>query len=473
METLLTGVSDALWDYAETAFEEYRSVALFKDTLKAQGFTVEDASGGIETAFCAQYGKGKPVIGILAEYDALSGLSQKALGLREEPRGGPDDNGNGHGCGHNLLGAGSLGAALAVKEYLSAHKIPGTLKLFGCPGEEGGSGKAFMARAGVFAGLDVAFSWHPMAVNAIMELRFLANYQILYQFRGKASHAAASPHLGRSALDAVELMNVGVNFLREHVIPEARIHYAITHTGGFSPNVVQPKAEVLYLIRAPGQSQVEEIYQRVNKIAQGAALMTETEVDITFIKACSNVIPNKTLGRLLYDALKAQALPEYTEEERSFAAALAQSSPKSPGAEAAMFLSTTEKDLREYTRILGEKRLCDRVLPFYDETPEPVFPGSSDVGDVSWNVPTAQIATASYALGTAEHSWQLVSQTRSSLGHKGLILAAKVIACACVEVLEHPEIAAKAKAEWEQRLEGQLYRCAIPPEVKPRAISKL
>jgi aminobenzoyl-glutamate utilization protein B len=470
---LLTGISDSLWDYAETAFEEYQSAAILKETLARYGFEVEDKTGGIDTAFCATYGSGKPVIGILAEYDALSGLSQKALAVTEEPRQGEDDNANGHGCGHNLFGAGSVGAALAVKEYLAANKLPGTIKLFGCPGEEGGSGKAFMARGGVFAGLDAAFAWHPFAVNAVMELKLLANYQVLYKFRGKASHAAASPHLGRSALDAVELMNVGVNFLREHVIPEARIHYAITNTGGFSPNVVQAHGEVLYLIRSPRSPQVEEIYRRVNKIAQGAALMTETELEIEFIKACADVIPNKILGRVLYDNFKVQKLPHYTEEEQAYAAALAKTSIKPPGSEAVMFLANAVKDQAEYAKRLGEKKLCDLILPFYDETPEFVYPGSSDVGDVSWNVPTAQIAVACYALGTAEHSWQLVSQTRSSLGHKGLILAAKVIAGACVDALEHPELVEKAKAEWERRLEGQPYRSAIPPEVKPRPIGKI
>jgi aminobenzoyl-glutamate utilization protein B len=470
---LLRDISDKIWDYAETAFEEYQSADILKETLVREGLKLEDKIGGIDTAFCASYGSGKPVIGILAEYDALSGLSQKALSTREEPRGGEHDNGNGHGCGHNLFGAGSLGAALAVKEYLAAHKISGTIKIFGCPGEEGGSGKAFMAREGVFEGLDAVFAWHPMAVNAIMEVRLLANYQILYKFRGKAAHAAAAPHLGRSALDAVELMNVGVNFLREHVIPEARIHYAITNTGGFSPNVVQARGEVLYLIRSPRQPQVEEIYQRINKIAQGAALMTETELEIEFIKACADVIPNKTLSRVLYDNFKTQELPAYTDEERAYAAALAKTSLKPPGSEAAMFLSAVEKHREEFTKRLAEKNICDLLLPFFDEVSEPVFPGSSDVGDVSWNVPTAQIVTACYALGTAEHSWQLVSQTRSSLGHKGLILAAKVIAGACIDLLEHPELVEKAKEEWRQRLAGQPYRSAIPPEVKPRPIGKL
>ncbi|MDR0563159.1 MAG: amidohydrolase [Spirochaetaceae bacterium] len=467
----LTDASDKVWDFAETAFEEFRSAALFKEILEKADFQIQDKAGAIETAFAATYGQGKPVIGILAEYDALSGMSQKAHSVTREPASG--DCQNGHGCGHNLLGIGSLGAALALKEYLKTTKRPGTVKLFGCPGEEGGSGKAFMAREGVFQGLDVAFCWHPMAINGVFDVSLLANYQILYKFKGLSAHAAAAPHLGRSALDAVELMNVGVQFLREHVIQEARIHYAITNTGGFSPNVVQPRGEVLYLIRAPKMYQVEEIYRRINKIAQGAAMMTETELEIDFVKACANVIPNKVLGRVLYDNLLAEKLPEYTPEEQAFAETLMKTSPKKPGSEAGMLLGHREKELAEYTRKLEGKSLCDLVIPFYDEGPDTIYPGSSDVGDVSWLAPTAQIVTASYGLATPEHSWQLVSQGRTSLGHKGLILAAKTIAAAGVDILEHPELAEKAKAELERRLGGYVYQSAIPPEVKPRAISKL
>ena len=467
----LTSLSDNVWDYAETAFEEFKSAALFKKILAEHGFVIQDNSGGIETAFAASYGSGKPVIGILAEYDALSSLSQKAHSLKQEPCEG--ENKNGHGCGHNLLGSASLGAALAVKEYLAVNKLPGTVTLFGCPGEEGGSGKAFMARDGVFDGLDAAFCWHPMGINGVMDVCLLANYQILYKFRGVAAHAAAAPHLGRSALDAVELMNVGVNFLREHIIQEARVHYAITNAGGFSPNVVQPQGEVLYLIRAPKTYQVEEIYQRINKIAQGAALMTETELEIDFVKACADVIPNKTLGRVLYDNFAAQKLPEYTKEEWAFADALAKTSAKKPEAVLAMILGQRKKDLREYSEKLRGKSLCDVLLPFYDEGQEFPLPGSSDVGDVSWLVPTAQIAAASYALATPDHSWQLVSQGRTSIAHKGLILAAKVMACSCVDLLEKPEIAEKAKVELAERLEGHSYKSAIPQGVKPRPIGKL
>jgi aminobenzoyl-glutamate utilization protein B len=270
----------------------------------------------------------------------------------------------------------------------------------------------------------------------------------------------------------VELMNVGVNFLREHIIPEARVHYAITNTGGFSPNVVQPRADVLYLIRAPRLPDVEEIYRRINKIAQGAALMTETEVEIQFIKACANVVRNITLSRVLYDNFKETKLPEYTAEERAFADAIREGSSRPRGSELNMFFGAGPRR-EELARRLEDKSLCDFLIPWDDQMADLTIPASSDVGDVSWNVPTAQVVASCYALGTPEHSWQLVSQGRTSLSHKGLLTAAKVIAGACADVFEHPEIAAKARAELDERLGGHPYRSPIPPEVKPQAISSL
>src|SRR5699024_4100684 len=251
--------------------------------LKAEGFQVERDVGGIETAFIATYGDGSPVIGILGEYDALSGMSQQAGVPTKTPI---KEGDNGHGCGHNLLGVGSLGAVLAVKQMIDERQLSGTIRYYGCPAEEGGSGKTYMVRAGLFDDVDIALTWHPGTSNSIMCGQSLANYQVYYKFKGKSSHATISPHLRRSALDAVELMNVGVNYLREHIIPEARVHYAVTHTGGHSPNVVQAEAEVLYLMRAPQVDDVEHIYKRINDIAKGAALMTGTEVDIVFDKAC-------------------------------------------------------------------------------------------------------------------------------------------------------------------------------------------
>lgn len=463
------GLSDRIWDYAETAFEEFQSAGDIKNVLRENGFHIEENLADISTAFCGTYGSGAPLIGILAEYDALSGLSQEACSAeRKEVTAG----GNGHGCGHNIFGAASVAAAVAVKEYLAANKLSGTVKLFGCPGEEGGSGKAFMAKKQAFSGLDAALAWHPMAVNMIFDMCMLANYQVLYKFKGLASHAAAAPHLGRSALDAVELMNVGANFLREHVIQEARIHYAITNAGGFSPNVVQPSAEVLYLIRAPKTPQVEEIYQRINNIARGAALMTDTEVEIQFVKACANVVPNKTLGKVLYDNFKEQPLPQYSEEEQRFAAQIA-ATVQHKSSELQKLKSLTPADIRRCEQELAGKDLCDILLPFYEDGADVLLSGSSDVGDVSWNVPTAQITTACYALGTPEHSWQLVSQGRSSIAHKGLLLAAKTIAGAAVDLFEHTTLIDKAKKEFAERLGNNVYKSAIPDSVKPRPISKL
>ena len=305
-KTMLNNLADDIWEYAETAFAEFKSAEALAKTLEDEGFSVTREVADIPTAFSASFGSGKPIIGILGEFDALSNLSQVANTTEKTPL---IQGKAGHGCGHHLLGVGSLAAAIAVKEYLTQTGKSGTVIYYGCPGEEGGSGKAFMARDGVFDELDVAFCWHPSDANGIMAGSSLANIQVSYKFKGIAAHAAACPHLGRSALDAVELMNVGVNFLREHIIPEARVHYAITNTGGYSPNVVQPEAEVLYLIRAPKNQGAQEIYERVNKIAKGAALMTETELEIDFVKACSNLVPNTTLEKVLHKNMQELAYP--------------------------------------------------------------------------------------------------------------------------------------------------------------------
>ena len=275
----LESLSDAIWDHPEVGYHESFAADALCSFLEENGFQVERGLAGIPTAFCGSYGSGAPVIGLLGEFDALPGMSQKA-GCFEKSA--VSDDQPGHGCGHNLLGVGSLAAALGLKTYLEAGH-PGTVKFFGCPAEEGGSGKGFMARAGVFQGLDAAFSWHPGDLNSVSTESTMANYQISYRFQGIASHAALSPELGRSALDALELMNVGVQFLREHVPVDTRIHYAITDTGGTAPGTVQSHAEVLYLLRAAQLPQVKALYERVNKIAQGAAMMTETTVEAKFI----------------------------------------------------------------------------------------------------------------------------------------------------------------------------------------------
>ncbi|NRS52043.1 M20 family metallopeptidase [Brevibacillus sp. HB2.2] len=446
-------VSDQIWAFAETRFEEYQSAELLAQTLEGEGFKVERGVGGIKTAFIGSFGSGNPVVAILGEFDALSGMSQKKGQTKEEPL---VAGANGHGCGHNLLGTASLAAAIAVKEYMEENNMKGTVRYYGCPGEEGGSGKAFMARAGLFDDVDFALCWHPMGYNSIMSTDSLANYQIYFKFKGKSAHAAASPHLGRSALDAVELMNVGVNYLREHIIPEARVHYAITNSGGLSPNVVQPKAEVLYLIRAPKVDQVQEIYERVCKIAQGAALMTETEVEIVFDKACSNLVQNKLLEEVMYKNFQELGVPMQDEAELQLAKEMRETLSKQE-------LATSEKQSSD----MPAPDMVTWLNP-YDGAKIPLN-GSTDVGDVSWITPTAQCTTACYVNGSTLHSWQWVSLGATSMAHKGMLHAGKVMASTAIDMLKNPKLIEQAKAELKQRLGGQTYVCPIPEGVMPSA----
>lgn len=461
----LCKLSDAVWENPETAFAEYRSADLICKALTDFGFSVTRPVAGIETAFSGRFGSGKPVIGILGEFDALSGLSQQA-GVAEKKPLVPGSAG--HGCGHNLLGVGSLAAALAVKEYLEREKCSGTVVYYGCPGEEGGSGKAFMARDGVFDELDCAITWHPWDINGASYEESLANYQIAYRFKGISSHAAASPHLGRSALDAVELMNVGVQFLREHVIDSARIHYAITDAGGFSPNVVQPQAEVLYLIRAPKNRQVQEIFERINKIAQGAALMTETAMEYDFIKSCSNMIPNYRLCRLLHEKMSEIAPPTYTADEVTFAKTIQKSFENSANPYEDQLGRYTKEDA-DFLKAQFGKPLFDFIAPLAQRIG--ALGGSTDVGDVSWVCPTAQILTTTKAALTPAHSWQQTAQGKSGIAHKGMLYAGKVMAAAAIELIASPGIVEEAKREHRESLGSETYRCAIPRDVRPRALA--
>ena len=467
-QALLDDVNDSIWEYAETAFQEFKSMDKLCEALEQEGFKVEKGVGDIPTAFTGTYGHGKPVIGLLGEFDALSGLSQVG-GCPEKKALVP--GGAGHGCGHNCLGTASLAAAIAVKNYLEHNlQVSGTVIYFGCPGEEGGSGKAFMAREGVFKDLDAAITWHPSSTNNVTSGSSLANYQVKYRFYGTSAHAAGDPHLGRSALDAVELMNVGVQFLREHMIDEARVHYAILDAGGYSPNVVQPYAEVLYLIRSPKNSQVEELYQRVNKIAQGAALMTETRMEMEFIKGCSNTIPNNVLEAQLYKNFKEIGVPKYTPEEHEFARQIIAHYEAGPNAMdgAAGTTKAWVKELAEYQAEHGVS-LNDFLLSLqsYDKA----CAGSTDVGDVSWNCPTAQIHVVTTAAKTPGHSWQFTSCNRTSIAHKGVNCAGKVMGATVIDLIENPEIIKKANEEFLERLEGETYKCPIPAGIKPQAIN--
>jgi aminobenzoyl-glutamate utilization protein B len=442
----LIELSHAIWGFCETRYNEFQSAELLCTTLEEEGFQVTREAGGIETAFVGSYGSGSPIIAILGEYDALAGLSQKAgVTVKEELV----IDGNGHGCGHHLLGTGSLAAAIAIRHYMEQSGLKGTVRYYGCPAEEGGGGKAFMARAGLFKDVDVAFTWHPWDENLAYNAKMLATCQSYFKFKGKSSHASFSPHLGRSALDAVELMNVGANFLREHIIPDARIHYAITNTGGSAPNVVQAEAEVLYKLRAPKMSQVKEILERIYDVARGAALMTGTELEIQFDAASADLIPNITLGKLMHDHFTKIGAVSYTKEELEFAEVMQET-----------FSEEQKKVLRKSSKVLS-----DTINP-YNINPD-FIAASTDVGDVSWIVPTGQIYVTTFAFGTSPHSWQLVAQGKSSIANKGMLLAGKVIAASVIEAMQNPELIQKAKDEHKEQLGGEMYRSLIPLETKP------
>ena len=448
-------LSNTIWAVPELHFQEKKSVQYMKAALEKEGFATEVGVAGLETALVGTFGSGKPVIAFLGEYDALPGLSQKGGATHYEPL---ENGGSGHGCGHNLLGTGAFAAAVAVKDYLEQHNQSATIRFYGCPAEENGSGKAYMAKAGIFDDVDIAISWHPGTFTSVMTCSSLANYAVTFKFTGKSAHAAAAPHLGRSALDAVELMNVGVNYLREHIIPEARLHYAVTDSGGTSPNVVQPYAEVTYLVRAPKKQQVQEIYQRVENIAKGATLMTGTSVEIAFEGAASNLIPNKTL----YDAMQKQILeigmPTYTIEDEQHAQAIFNTF--SPEIQASSFVGLKKEDAMQ----LKDKVIADHIPSVL---PEFIMGGSTDVGDVSWIVPTVQCTTVCMALGTPLHTWQVVSQGVMPIAHKGMLQAANIMACTAVELINNPALIAEAKKEWKERLDGETYVSLIPEGTMP------
>lgn len=458
-------IADAIWDNPELSLKEFKSAALYCEKLRELGFTVTEKLGGIETSFCGSYGSGRPVIGILGEFDALSGLSQCAGVNAHEP---VTDGGAGHGCGHNLLGVGALAAAVAVKRYLERSGESGTVIFYGCPGEEGGSGKAFMARENLWRDLDAALSWHPADTNEVVTGTNNSSIQVLYRFSGVAAHAASEPFNGRSALDAVELMNIGVQFLREHMTDDCRVHYSILDTGGVSPNVVQAQASVLYMVRANKVADSVKLLERVDKIAAGAAMMTETSFTRQFIDGTAELLPNFTLEKALYQNFTEIGLPEYTEAERAAAAVLKATYPRStvPPGIGARFDDAIARKVRELTQNMT-RPLNDFLMPLYSGTG--FTPGSTDVGDVSWQTPTAQIHTATWPADVPGHSWQVVSWGKGSVAHKGMLLAGKVLAATAIDLLTDPALLAAARAEFSER-SASGYVCPIEPDAVPIAL---
>lgn len=467
---LFTSLSDSIWEYAELSLMEYKSAALYIKLLRQEGFEVEENIAGISTAFLGRYGSGKPEIGILAEFDALSGLSQEGCSVvRGEI---PSQNGVGHGCGHNLLGAGSFAAAVAIKEYLRARgEGSGTVIFYGCPGEEGCSSKAYMAREGMFYPLDAALTWHPGDVNEVTSGTNNSSIEIEYKFTGIAAHAAGNPHLGRSALDAVEIMNIGVQFLREHMVDSARIHYAITDAGGNSPNVVQPAAQVLYMVRSNKVAEAIELRKRVDAIAAAAAMMTETTLSKRrFIDGTANLVPNYALEELFYKNFTAVELPSYTKEEWEFAAALKETYKNFSKANLPGFGTARDASIAKFVREKSEngvRPINDFVMPLFHSNEMQM--GSTDVGDVSWQTPTAQIRTATFASGSPGHSWQNASAGKSPFAHKGMLLAGKVIAATAIDIFEDPSLLKTARAEFEEKT-AEGYTCPIEPDAVATAV---
>jgi aminobenzoyl-glutamate utilization protein B len=446
-------LSDRIWGMPEIAYTEYRSSAEHRDMLEKEGFRVTENLAGIPTAVMGEAGEDGPVIAILGEYDALPGLSQIA-GIAEPKE--LEAGGHGHGCGHNMLGSAALLAATAVKNYLAEQGIRGRVRYYGCPAEEGGAAKAFMVRAGLFDDVDIAVTWHPAAINRVDEALSLANTRMDFTFTGRASHAAAAPHLGRSALDAVELMNVGVNYMREHMPSSARIHYAMLDSGGIAPNVVQARAKVRYAIRATDLPGMRALVARVQKVAQGAALMTETTVEMKVVSAVSNLLGNTPLEEAMQTQLERLGAPPFDDADRKYAAAI-------------QATLTPEDIASAYARAGVPERkglsLCDFVVP-YGTKGAPMM-GSTDVGDVSWVVPTVQARIATHAIGTPGHSWQITAQGKSGQAKKGMVAAAKVMAGLAVEALNSPDLIARAKADLRARTEATPYECPIPADVSP------
>ncbi len=444
---LLIGLSDRVWEYAELALHEAKSAQCLAEALSDFGFDVQMGVAGMPTAFVATWGKARPVIGLLGEYDALAGVSQAASARRHEViPGGP-----GHGCGHNLLGVGSLAAAVALKKELEERQLDATIKFFGCPAEENFSGKAFMARDGLFETCDACLTWHPGSHNAVRANSSLAVTAMNIRFAGRTAHAAADPYNGRSALDAVQIMNMGVEFLREHVPPSARVHYVITN-GGLQPNVVPASASVWYMIRSPERHEVDALYQRVIECAEGAAQMTATTFDVEMVEAIANILRNPTLEKLLQQCLEAVGPPRFSAEHVAFAREIRQSFPDS---------RKDETDPRPTAQqVLHQEVLAGRLT---QEQPR----GSTDVGDVSWCSPTSQFSTACTAIGTPGHSWQYTAQAGMGIGHEGMLCAAKVLAEAALQLITTPAVLEAARDEFSHLTGGKRYESSMPPGMKP------
>ncbi len=455
-------MADQIWATPELAFQEFVSSKIQADYLEQAGFEITWHVGGLNTAFVAAWGQGQPVIGFIGEYDALPALSQKV----QTSKAPIEADAPGHGCGHNLLGTAAVASAVAVKNWMEAENIAGTVRYYGCPAEEKGSGKVFMARDGAFDDLDAAFNFHPGMLNAPSKGTNVGVNAIYYRFFGRTSHAGSLPYEGRSALDAVELMNVGVNYLREHVKSDVRMHYIITD-GGKAPNIVPDEAEVYYFIRAAKPDDLAEVVERVRKVAEGAALMTETRVEIKFEEGCSAVLNNHYLADLQYEAMKLVGPIEYTPAEIEFAQEVNQAYGKTNSDYINRIIENHNLP-PEFEALLDTFRaqpLVGANFPAIDENT--IRTGSTDVGDLSQITPVSMLRTACAPSGVVGHSWGNVAACGMSIGHKGMLHAAKIMAVAALDLYHDPTHLEKIQSEFHQKRGSKPYISPIPAHVKP------
>jgi len=430
-------MSRDIWEAAEVGYKETKSSALLRDELKAAGFRIEEGVAGMPTAFVATWGSGKPVIGVMGEYDALPGLSQESVPEQKARVAG----GAGHGCGHNLFGVASMAAAIAVKRQLESRKLPGTIRFFGTPAEEGGNGKVYMVRAGLFEDADVVLHWHPSDRNIAARTSTLSVISAKFRFKGIAAHAASAPDKGRSALDAAMIMTHAVDLLREHIPQESRLHYVITK-GGVAPNIVPEYAEIYMYARHPRIAVLDGIWDRVLKTAEAGALATGTTMEMELVGSTPELLPNESLTNLIDRNLREGGGVAYSPEERAFAETLQKT-----------FVGGTARAIDEASTIRPPE--------------EPLTIGSTDAADVSWVVPSGWFMAATYVPGTPGHSWQATACTGGTIGRKGMMVAARTLALTAMDLMTDPAKVAAARTSFEKAKGSQVYRSRVPADAGP------
>ncbi|WP_371805840.1 amidohydrolase [Candidatus Lokiarchaeum ossiferum] len=453
----IIAIGQKIWKTPEVGLLETKSSKVLVEALKTADFTVRENLAKMPTAFIASYGIGLPIIAIVGEFDALPNLNQDTTPFKN-----PINEGTpGHGCGHNLLGAAGVGACLAIKQLIEAGEIQGTIRFYGTPAEEMFNAKGYMIKEGLFDDVDVALTWHPADINSVTYITSNAMNSVIFKFKGITAHAAGDPYNGRSALDAVELMNVGCNYLREHMISEAKIHYCILK-GGDAPNIVPANAEVWYFVRSPKRHQVDELYERVIKVAKGAAMMTETELEIDVLSGTFNTRYTPSVQEIIDQNLTFVGPPKFDVEDVQFALELQKTFPKGS---AEGHLKYIPNNQLEQMKNLIKKPLCDEII--YNFGKGSVMGGSTDVGDLCWKMPTAEFMASCMPIGTPGHSWQITASSGMSIGHKGMILAAKVLALSALDFMTNSDLVHKAKEDFKQWTENRPYKAPFPEDLIP------